>query len=383
MIREKIMTNELIYPGSEDLEFNSDTPPGLIPLDRPRAIIKADALRYFLWNVADLDKQQAFLSDFGMLTAEKTDDQLLMRGYGDDSYIYCAQKAKKTAFIGIGFSVNSRAELDVLAKATSQPIKPLNRMGGGVAVTLTDPLGLIIEVSFGIEVVKPVKTRNEVLPTNTPNKKVRVNAGQRPELTPSPVINAGHCVLGANNFEKNTQWYMEHLGLIPTDVMCLDDASHAIGFFRLDRGEQPADHHSLVFTKGLGNGYQHSAFELVDLDSLAQGQQYLKAKKRKHVWGLGRHILGSQIFDYWDDPWGFEYEHYADGDVYTADHPTEYHLLDIGNIYAWGEDLPLSYARPSFAQIKDTIVDLVKGEIKFSWLKQAGKGLSRRPRPWI
>ena len=102
------MTNKLIYPGSEDLEFSSNTPPGLMPLERPKAIIKADALRYFLWDVADLDKQQAFLSDFGMLTAEKTDNQLLMRGYGDDSYIYCAQSSNRyiSSFYLLPFKFN-------------------------------------------------------------------------------------------------------------------------------------------------------------------------------------------------------------------------------------------------------------------------------------
>ena len=41
------------------------------------------------------------------------------------------------------------------------------------------------------------------------------------------------------------------------------------------------------------------------------------------MWGIGRHVLGSQLFDYWFDPDGFEYEHYTDGDVFTADHETE------------------------------------------------------------
>ena len=30
----------------------------------------------------------------------------------------------------------------------------------------------------------------------------------------------------------------------------------------------------------------------------------LAARGYPHAWGVGRHILGSQIFDYWRDPFG-------------------------------------------------------------------------------
>ncbi|PRC49164.1 2,3-dihydroxybiphenyl 1,2-dioxygenase, partial [Mycobacterium sp. ITM-2017-0098] len=33
-------------------------------------------------------------------------------------------------------------------------------------------------------------------------------------------------------------------------------------------------------------------------------------------WGIGRHIQGSQIFDYWRDPDGLLVEHFADGDMF-------------------------------------------------------------------
>ncbi len=32
--------------------------------------------------------------------------------------------------------------------------------------------------------------------------------------------------------------------------------------------------------------------------------------------GIGRHIQGSQLFDYWRDPDGFLVEHFADGDMF-------------------------------------------------------------------
>ena len=93
---------------------------------------------------------------------------------------------------------------------------------------------------------------------------------------------------------------------------------------------------------GIEEKVEHSAYEVLDLDALGQGQQVLRAQGHRHMWGIGRHLLGSQLFDYWFDPDGFEYEHYTDGDVFTADVETAYSPLEFGGIWAWGDDAPAS-----------------------------------------
>ena len=51
---------------------------------------------------------------------------------------------------------------------------------------------------------------------------------------------------------------------------------------------------------------------------------------------IGRHVLGSQVFDYWRDPWGHMFEHYADGDLLTASSkPGNYPALPE-NLAQWG-----------------------------------------------
>jgi hypothetical protein len=94
---------------------------------------------------------------------------------------------------------------------------------------------------------------------------------------------------------------MDTFGLIPSDVQCLDDGKPAPVFMRCDRGDDPADHHTVVVTQNVTDTYSHSAFEVIDFDYVAMGQQYLQSKGWRHAWGVGRHILGSQIFDYWRD----------------------------------------------------------------------------------
>jgi hypothetical protein len=138
------------------------------------------------------------------------------------------------------------------------------------------------------------------------------------------------------------EWYLRALGLIPTDVQVLADGSPSLAFCRLDLRDQPADHHTLVIVGGIEEKVEHCAYEVLDLDALGQGQQVLRAQGHPHMWGIGRHLLGSQLFDYWFDPDGFEYEHYTDGDVFTADVETAYSALEFGGIWAWGADAPAS-----------------------------------------
>lgn len=51
---------------------------------------------------------------------------------------------------------------------------------------------------------------------------------------------------------------------------------------------------------------------------------------------MGRHILGSQIFDYWKDPSRFTVEHYADGDVVNVDNGTGRQKSEgAASMYIW------------------------------------------------
>ena len=43
----------------------------------------------------------------------------------------------------------------------------------------------------------------------------------------------------------------------------------------------------------------HSSFEVHDIDAQGVGHQWLEEHGWTNCWGIGRHILGSQIFDYW------------------------------------------------------------------------------------
>jgi len=129
-------------------------------------------------------------------------------------------------------------------------------------------------------------------------------------------------------------------------VQALPDGQPAVAFMRLNRGDQPTDHHTLALAQVFAPGLNHISFELIDPDAVGVGNRLLRDRGWKHAWGMGRHLLGSQIFDYWEDPWGDKHEHYCDGDLFTADQPTGVHPASKAGMAQWGQVIPASFTRP-------------------------------------
>ena len=126
--------------------------------------------------------------------------------------------------------------------------------------------------------------------------------------------------------------------------------------------------------------YEHSAYEVVDLDALGQGQQVLRAQGWRHLWGIGRHLLGSQLFDYWFDPDGFEYEHYTDGDLFTADVETCYSPLEFGSLWAWGADAPASMKPTMNLRTLLRVLRLLRAQAHHPAAPEAARPSHGRPR---
>ena len=98
------------------------------------------------------------------------------------------------------------------------------------------------------------------------------------------------------------------LGLLVTNyIMGPDGSDHMGAFMRADTGDIPADHHILNNVQFPGEGdfapYGHAGYEVSgSVDDLMAGHHHLKSvDKYPHEWGIGRHLLGSQMYDYWRD----------------------------------------------------------------------------------
>jgi catechol 2,3-dioxygenase-like lactoylglutathione lyase family enzyme len=363
----------------------SALPAGVQKLVRPIHLVKAQSLAFLMFEKPDLAACESFLTDFGMHRVTRSDERLLMRGHGSAPCIYMATRGREARYVGAAFTVAGESELRHLeSKAGARRLSAADIPGGGSGVELVDPAGNLLWVITGQQSSAALPLRAPLHPhANCYGAVRRINATIRPPLEPAAVAKLGHVVMQTVDFQGMAHWYMRHLGLIPTDVQYLADGSPNLAFFRLDLGDTPADHHSFVLAGGIEEKYEHSAYEVVDLDALGQGHNVLRANGHRHMWGIGRHILGSQLFDYWYDPDGMEFEHYTDGDVFTADHETHYVPLELSGIWAWGDDVPASMGvKRDLGTVFKILRLLWQGRIKLGRLKLLGSAMTNA-RPWL
>jgi len=280
------------------------------------ALIKATDMAYGRLRAPDLDIMEEFLTRFGMTRTERTPSALYMRGTDPNHHIHVTEKGEPK-FVGFAYYASSEDDLERVAKAPgASGIEHVDEPGGGKRVRLTEPNGYQIEVVHGIAPAAPVPLRRQKLNTGQ-DPLLRAGELMRLPKGPSHVKRIGHGVLMTPKFGETVAWFRDTLGFVCSDDVYAGEQGNLIGSFnRCDRGDTYVDHHVFFCLNHEKTGLNHLSFEVQDIDDVAVGHDYLaQFGKYEHMWGIGRHVLGSQIFDYWADPWGRVHEHWTDTDV--------------------------------------------------------------------
>lgn len=269
-------------------------------------MVKLSHMRY---QHPDLDQITTFLQDFGMHVVKRTEDKIWYRGYGPDQYVYYAQKGEKK-FLGGAFEVESAAELDKAASIPGAgPIEELvDSPGGGRIVTLHDPEGFPISFVYGAAPAPKHDYPKKVIYNYEGDDKPRVRKFNRFTPGPAAVHKLGHYGLCVKDFPTQLAWYTRHFNFAPTDFLYVptgqegqdgkQETKDVAVFAHIDRGDEPVDHHTFFMSGNPTAHVHHCSFEVHDYDTQHLGHQWLAGKKYTSVWGIGRHILGSQLFDY-------------------------------------------------------------------------------------
>ena len=266
----------------------------------PKISLKRIAHVYY--THADLEETNSFLLDFGLTMVKQTNDTIYYRGYGSEPFVYCAARGESNVFGGTAFVVDSFSDLELATQTLplATPIHDLDAPGGGKRVIFYDPVdNCPFHLVYGQAAVEPTASFPE-LEYNFPTSKHRpANKTQRFKQGPAPVHKLGHFGLCVTDFAAANDFFTSRFNFKPSDVIYDGDGRDITAFMHLDRGEEMVDHHSFFFFEGPKFHVHHSSFEVHDFDTQSLGHQWLEDKKYKLAWGVGRHVLGSQIFDYW------------------------------------------------------------------------------------
>lgn len=308
--------------------------------------LRVQRLAYLRFERPDIQKAERFLNDFGLITQHKSTTDIYLAANTKADWCYHLKQASTPRFVGIGFDASSRSDLERLARTlgTDGP-ESIDEHGAVERVITHDPNGFIVEVNVR-DRVAPLESNASATAVNTSVKATRVNEIQDCPATPPAIIKLGHVVIETPGYESTVRWYQRHLGLIPSDTQVLDSGEPVVTFFRMNLGDTPTDHHTLAIAHTFQSAFSHAAFEVNDIDAIGAGQQHMRNRGWSHAWGIGRHRLGSQLFDYWSDPWGAHHEHYSDGDVFTEEHPLGVSIASAQAMSQWGQIMPATFIRP-------------------------------------
>lgn len=303
-------------------------------------------LHHVRFEATDLDAIEAFASDFGLSVAARSADRLYMRTQGGDACCYIADKADKNRFVGFTFTCDSRADFDrLIDDHGALPPVPLDTPGGGEMVTLTDPNGFTVGAVFGEGRIGASSGAINLAINNTVVRRREGTTQHKHALGPARLNRLGHIGLFVTDFMATAAWYERVFGLIGSDVYHVpnDPAHRIVGFFRLDRGSEWTDHHTVALMQREQPDCHHISFEAQDYEEQFMAHRWLASQGHESIWGVGRHPHGSHVFDVWRDPGGWRFETFSDTDVLNADTPTTYH--DIRNVQMdlWSADPPDRY----------------------------------------
>ncbi|KAH8899817.1 Glyoxalase/Bleomycin resistance protein/Dihydroxybiphenyl dioxygenase [Thozetella sp. PMI_491] len=311
----------------------------------------------------DLNKFCAFAKDFGFVEADRKDGKIYFRGYGRDPYVYVASKSKdgKPRFRGAAFVAASQEEFDKAAKLEgANAVSLSDAPGGGQMVTFNRVDDTRFHIVFGQEErevasQEPTATHDEQYGFNLPFSKPRQGKFQRYHPGPALVHKLGHFGYVCPDFDNEFAWYTTNFNFVPSNTLFHWDFSNmdVLVFMHLDLGEGYSDHHCFFMQRAEPDVKKtfvhHTSYEVADFDTQLIGHNWLAEKGWKSVWGVGRHVLGSQIFDYWADPSGFKIEHYADGDVVNKDTPTTREV--VGPFSIWGPEVPKDFGSKGVSEM--------------------------------
>ncbi|KAJ5464806.1 oxidoreductase [Penicillium daleae] len=305
-------------------------------------------ISHVFYTHKDIEKAHQFLLDFGFQEVKRVDGDIYYGGSGLEPFVYCARQGKHDEFGGAAFVVESESDLVAATKlpGATKIYDLRDAPGGGRCVTFHDPVD-----NFPFHLVSGQKPHADEkafpqLDFNFPTDKHRSgNKTQRFKKGPAPVHKLGHFGMCVTDFAKALDFYTTRFNFKPSDLVHDSTGRDITAFLHLDRGSELVDHHCFFFSEGPRSHIHHSSFETHDFDTQVLGHDWLRSKGYENCWGVGRHIMGSQIFDYWFDTSRFIIEHYVDGDLVNDQQPTNRSLATPDNLHVWGPDLP-----PTFLQ---------------------------------
>jgi catechol 2,3-dioxygenase-like lactoylglutathione lyase family enzyme len=282
-------------------------------------------------GVPDVEATAAYYRDFGL--TELGANRFATVDGGEQLAI---ARARQRRLLQLGIGVHDTDDLDRIGSR-------LDKLGIGytrndTSMWVVDPNSSLTVV---VEIADEIKQQYTPTPaTNGPGRPDRANLRAPGIDRENPVRprKLGHVVVGSIDQDASHRFFTDGLGFKITD--------HVPGLASFMRCS--TDHHNVLVQQAPLNFLHHTAWEVDDVDEVGRGATaMLEGHPERHVWGLGRHHLGSNFFWYLKDPAGNFSEYYSDIDCIIDDQLWKPVVLEgAKGLYSWGPPPPPSFIMP-------------------------------------
>jgi catechol 2,3-dioxygenase-like lactoylglutathione lyase family enzyme len=298
-------------------------------------------------GVPNVAETAAYYEEFGLTRLDEKD------GHGSEIRFATADggeqlrlvHSQRRRLVELGIGAGDPDDLHSVASRLAALDVAFDQAPGAVTATDTGT-GVRVVVS----VADPVDSRPApAIAHNGPGRAPRRTARASSILRENSVRprKLGHVVLGSTDFAASERFFVQGVGCKVSDRV-----PDAAAFLRCS-----TDHHNVLVQAAPIPFLHHSSWQVDDVDEVGRGATALLNKDpARHVWGLGRHYIGSNFFWYLKDPAGNFSEYYADMDCVVDDqlwNPGVWN--DIRALYSWGPPVPQAFLAP------DDLAELMVG----------------------
>lgn len=294
---------------------------------RPVAVHSID---HFALNVPSLADAERFFGTFGLAVERIAEGLDLRAGDGHRWARVLPAAHKSMAYLSFNCYEQDFAAIEAKVKAAGASLDAAAPgCVAGDGIWFRDPDGNLLQVRVGAKCMPDDKSPlvSEQVPANARGANTRATLGTvRPRRL-------SHVLLFTPDTARAVGFYGKALGL-----KLSDKAADIIAFTHAPHG---SDHHLVAFVKSGAKGWHHASWEVASLDEVGRGAAQMAAAGFSKGWGTGRHVLGSNYFNYVEDPWGSFCEYSAGIDYISSgsEWPAGDHQPE-DSFYQWGPDVP-------------------------------------------
>ena len=288
-------------------------------------------LTHIVMGVPNVEQTAGYYTEFGLVPGA---DSTFATADGGEQLRIVPSARRRLVQLGVG--ADDTDDLDRIAASLAALDIPVAREPGSLRAV--DP-GTEVTVQVS---VAPRLHQDPTPPPPYNSPGIAARTGQRAPgiLRSAPVRprKLGHVVFGSTDQELSQKFFTSGLGFKVSDTV-----PGLAAFLRCS-----TDHHNVLVQQAPVAFLHHTSWQVDDVDEVGRGAtSMLAADPGRHVWGLGRHHVGSNFFWYLRDPAGNFSEYYSDLDCIVDDALWKPGVWEgPRGLYSWGPPPPPSFLAP-------------------------------------